>query len=222
VKDIAARGQLKALIDFQEAALAVEKHSDQAVSMANQLRAGIKRSLLYISIIANAPRMDLALQVLPLASKDISPLPAEQRVRLLSALSTALLRTDVDSALATLSRVINAYNDIRVNPRRGKFDPAAARRTYNSATGDSALILAGARGLYEAVQTERGRQNFVLHAPGADAFSITAFLAAAPAVDPDRLGAILTSLRDENTQAAAWVKLAEVRLRKAKSAPQRQ
>jgi hypothetical protein len=166
--------------------------------------------------------MDLALQVLPLAAKDISPLPAEQRVRLLSALSAALVRTDVDSALATLNQVVSAYNDFRVNPRRGKFDPAAARRTYNSANSDSALILAGTHGLYEAVQTERGRQNFVLRAPGAGAFSIAAFLAAAAAVDPDRLGTILTSLRDENTQAGAWVKLAEVRLKTAKNPPPRQ
>ncbi len=163
--------------------------------MANQLRPGIKRALLYIAMIANAPRLDLALQVLPLAAKDITLLPAEQRVRLLSALAAALLHTDLDSSLVVLNQVVDACNEVRVNPRKGKFDPASARRTFNSSSGtDSALILAGNRGFFEAVQTERGRQNFGLHAPGADTFSLAAFLAAAGGVDPDRLGAIIRRL----------------------------
>jgi hypothetical protein len=217
VSDLPVRGQLKALIAFFEAARAIEKRNDQAVSMANLSKSGIKRSLLYIAVIANAPRLDLALQVLPLAAKDIAPLPAEQRVRLLSALAAALLRTDLDSSLAVLSQVVAACNDVRTNPRRGKFDPASVRRTFNSGSGsDSSLIATGNRGFYEAVQTERGRHNFVLRTPGVDAFSLSAFLSAAGAIDPDRLGAILTSLKDENTQAASWVKLAEVRLRAAR------
>jgi hypothetical protein len=218
VADLPARGQLKALIDFEEAARAAAQHNDQAVSMANQLRPGIKRSLLYIAIIANMPGFDTALSVLPLAARDLALLPAEQRVILYSALSAALLRTDVDSALGVMNQLVAACNDVRVSPRRGKFDPASVRRTYSpgSSTGtDSALILAGRGGLYEAVQTERGRQNFVLRAPRADAFSLAAFLGAAAAVDPDRLAAIILGLRDENTQAGAWVELAEVRLKEA-------
>uniref|UniRef100_Q01PG6 Uncharacterized protein n=1 Tax=Solibacter usitatus (strain Ellin6076) TaxID=234267 RepID=Q01PG6_SOLUE len=76
--------------------------------------------------------------------------------------------------------------------------------------------MTGNRGFYEAVQTERGRQNFVLRVPGVDAFTLSGFLGAAVGVDVDRLGAILTSLNDENTQAAAWVTLAEVRLKAAR------
>ncbi len=218
VNDVAIRGQLKALISFAEASRAIENRDEQAVSMANQLRPGIKRSLLYISYIARAPRLDLALQVVPLAAKDISQLPAEQRVRLLAALAAALLRTDVDSSLAVLNQLVDAYNDVRVNPRRGRFDPASARRTYtpNSTAGDSSLIMAGNRGFYEAVQSERGRHNFTLRAPGADAFTMADFLAAAAAVDPDRLSAVFPGLHDENTQAAAWVKLAQVRLKSAR------
>jgi hypothetical protein len=216
ITDLPVRSQLKNLIVFFEAARAVEKHNDQAVSMANLARPGIKRSLLYIAVVANAPRLDLALQVLPLAAKDIAPLPAEQRVRLLSALATALLRTDVDSSLSVLSQVVAACNDVRVNPRRGKFDPASVRRSSN--TNDSLLVMTGNRGFYEAVQTERGRHNFVLRVPGVDAFTVSAFLARAVAIDPDRLGAILTSLNDENTQASAWVTLAEVRLKSARTA----
>ena len=55
--------------------------------------------------------------------------------------------------------------------------------------------------------------------PDYDAFTISAFLAVAAAIDPDRLGAILTSLNDENTQASAWVTLAEVRLKAARREP---
>jgi hypothetical protein len=218
VNDVAIRGQLKALISFADASRAIENRDEQAVSMANQLRPGIKRSLLYISYIARAPRLDLALQVVPLAAKDISQLPAEQRVRLLAALAAALLRTDVDSSLAVLNQLVDAYNDVRVNPRRGRFDPASARRTYtpNSTAGDSSLIMAGNRGFYEAVQTERGRHNFTLRAPGADIFTMADFLAAATAVDPDRLSAVFPGLHDENTQAAAWVRLAQVRLKSAR------
>ena len=63
------------------------------MGMANLLKPGIKRSLLYISHDGSASaNRDAALQVMPLATKDIGPLPAEQRVRLLSALATGLVR----------------------------------------------------------------------------------------------------------------------------------
>jgi hypothetical protein len=92
------------------------------------------------------------------------------------------------------------------------------RKIYNpqsDAATDSSLILPGNRGFYEAVQTERGRHNFVLRVPGANAFTLAAFLAAADAMDPDSLSAVLPGLRDENTQAGAWVNLAQVRLKAA-------
>ena len=214
VSDRPARTQMAALCGFEEAAQAVPKRREQAVRLTNQLKPGVKRSLLYIAIIANETRLDLALEVLALASKDIATLPAEQRVRLLSALAKALLHVDVDSSLGVLNQLVDAYNDVRVNPRKEKFDPAAARRIFNSGGGsDSSFVMAGSRGFYEAIQLPRGRQNFPLRAPGADAFSIAAFLPAAAAIDRDRLGAIVTGLRDENIQAGAWVKLAEVRLK---------
>jgi hypothetical protein len=218
VTDLPIRGQLKSIVDYEEGVRAIERNGDQALAIATQIRPGIKRSLLYTAYVAGAPRMDMALEVYPLAVRDIAPLPAEQRVRLLAALSAALLHSDVDSAITVLNQLVNAYNDVRVNPRRGKFDPLSVRKTYN----DSATILAGRRGFYEAVQTERGRTNFPLRAPGVDAYSIAAFLPAAAALDPDRLGAIIAGLRDENTQAAAWVKLAGVRLATARTAPRRQ
>jgi hypothetical protein len=118
-----------------------------------------------------------------------------------------------------MSQLVAACNDVRVNPRRGKFDPASVRRTFNSNAGDSALVMAGNRGFYEAVQTERGRQNFVLRIPGVDAFTLIAFVAGTAGVDPDRVSAILSSLNDENTRAAGLVALAGARLRAARALP---
>lgn len=216
--DLPVRGQINSLIAFSEAARAVESKSETAVGLANLLRPGIKRSLLYISMISTAPNRDAAMQLLPLASKDIAPLPAEQRVRLLSALAAGLVRTDVESALGVLNQLIAAYNDVRANPRRGKFDPASVRRTFNprsDGSSDSSLILAGNRGFYEAVQTQRGRHNFGLRVPGVSAFTMAGFLSGSGAIDPDRMSAMLPSLRDETTQSASWVNLAAVRLKGA-------
>jgi hypothetical protein len=207
--DPAVRSQINSLIAFNEAARALENKSDQALSLANQLRPGIKRSMLYIGMIAGSTRPDVALGLVPLAAKDISSLPAEQRVRLLSALAASLVRIDTETSFAILNQLAAAYNDVRANPRRGKFDPANVRR----ATSDSSLILPGNRGFYEAVQTQRGRRNFGLHVPGVDAFTLTAFLAAANPKDYERLGTAILGLRDETTQAAAWVALAQRRLK---------
>ena len=204
------RGQISALIGFNEAARALENKSDQALSVANQLKPGIKRSMLYIGMIAGSARPDVALGLVPLAAKDIAQLPAEQRVRLLSALAASLVRVDTETSFGILNQLVAAYNDVRANPRRGKFDPAKVSR----ATSDSSLILPGNRGFYEAVQTQRGRHNFGLHVPGVDAFTLTAFLAAADPKDYERLSAAILGLRDETTQAAAWVTLAQLRLKK--------
>jgi hypothetical protein len=208
--DPPVRSQISALIAFNEAARALENKSDQALSMANQLKSGIKRSMFYIGMIAGSTRPDVALGLVPLAAKDIALLPAEQRVRLLSALAASLVRVDTETSFGVLNHLVAAYNDVRVNPRRGKFDPAGVRR----ATSDSSLILPGNRGFYEAVQTQRGRHNFGLHVPGVDAFTLTAFLAAADAKDYERLSAAILGLRDETTQAAAWITLAQARLKK--------
>jgi hypothetical protein len=216
IDDLPVRGQIAALIAFGEAAYAIENKSDQAIGMANLLKPGIKRSLLYISMISTSPNRDAALQLLPLAAKDIAPLPAEQRVRLLSALAAGLVRADAEAAFGVLNQLIAAYNDVRANPRRGRFDPASVRRTFNprsDANSDSALILPGHRGFYEAVQGERGRHNFGLRVPGVDAFTLTTFLASAGQLDPDRMAAALLGLRDETTQSAAWVSLAALRLK---------
>jgi hypothetical protein len=73
--------------------------------------------------------------------------------------------------------------------------------------------LAGNRGFYEAVQSQRGRHNFGLKVSSVSAFTLDAFLADATKLDSDRLAATIQALRDETTLAAAWVRLAELRLR---------
>jgi hypothetical protein len=213
INDPGVRSQLAALIAFGEAVRAIEGRDEQAMVLANLLRGGIKRTLLYAAIAANTTRLDLALQEAPLATRDLTPLPAEQRVQLLSALASALARIDPQSAMATLDLLVRAYNDVYVNPRRGKFDPRATR----SAT-DSPLILAGPRGLYEAVQTGHGRRNFVLKVPGVTALNIGNFLLGATTIEPERLEAAILGLKDENTRAAALVRLAQLRIRLAKAA----
>jgi hypothetical protein len=216
VDDQPVRSQLSSLITFGESARAIEHKNEMAMPLANLLRPGIKRSLLYIAMIAAATRRDDAAQVMPLASKDISLLPAEQRLRLNAALAAALAKWDPEAAFGVLNLVIAAYNDVRTNPRRGRFDPASVRRIYNSKSDgstDSSLILPGNRGFYEAVQTQRGRRNFGLRVPGVGVFSLPALLANANGIDPGRLEAAVMGVRDETTQSAAWISLAALRLR---------
>ena len=225
VSDLDTRAQLAELIKFAEACSAIDQHSDQAMMLANGLRGGIKRALLYASVMAGSSMADAALQVLPLAERDVMPLPAEHRIRLLAALSAALLKTDPQTAMSTLDLLVKAYNDVYTSPRRGRFEPKAGRLIYNrdprvDTSTDSSLILAGARGMYEAVQNERGRHNFVLKAPGVTALNIANVLSAGGSVDPGQLEAAILGLRDENTRAAALVRLGAVRIRTAKAARQ--
>ena len=216
------RGQLAELIRFTEAARAAEVHSEMTMPLANVLRAGIKRCLVYIAVIANAAQPDAALQVLPLAVHDIEPLPAEQRIRLFAALVAAVAKTDAQAAVGTLDLLIKAYNDVYSNPRRGRFEPRAASRIFNKDTSvdtstDSSLILAGTRGLYEAVQTQRGRRNFPLKLPGVTALNLANFVMSAAKIDPGLLEAAILGLRDENTRAGGLVRLGALRIRTAKT-----
>ena len=50
--------------------------------------------------------------------------------------------------------------------------------------------------------------------PGVNAFHADGVLAAADAKDYERLSAAIVGVRDETTQAAAWVTLAQRRLKK--------
>ena len=216
IDEAGVRAQVNLLITFREAEQAVTARSEMAIALVNQLRPGIKRSLLYIHMIGRARTRDDAVQVLPLAARDIAQLPAEQRLRLQAALAAGLAGWDPEASYTTLGQLVVSYNDVRANPRRGRFDPASVRRIFNprsDGTSDSSLILSGNRGFYEAVQSQRGRHNFGLKVSNVTALSLDAFLADATKLDPDRLAAAIQALRDETTLAAAWVRLAEVRLR---------
>jgi len=220
ITDLPARGQLTVIVGFREAVVAIAQRPEQALSLVNLLPGGIKRAVLYISMIATAKDSDTPIQISALATRDIVPLPAEQRVRLLSTLAATLLRSNVDTAMTVLRDLVRAANDVYVNPRRGRFDPASVRRTFNpnaTTSSDTALILPNANGFFEAVQTVRGRHNFTLRAPGLVAFKIVDFLSAANGVDPGRLEAAILELKDENTRMAALVRLGDVRIKGAKA-----
>jgi hypothetical protein len=213
--DAPAAAQVGTLIDFAEAAAAIQKDPEWAMTLANRQRAGVKRSLLYAGIMAASKSPGSAVQVLQLAMRDVALLPAEQRIRLYAAVGGAVLRSDGDAGLNVMSDLVTAYNDQRVSPRKGVFDPRSVRRIYNpkadSAT-DSALVLPSSRGFYEAVETERGRHNFTLRVPGVDSFNMAQFLQHADRVEWARVAAVLTGLRDENMQVNSLVDLAGVRL----------
>jgi hypothetical protein len=217
------RTQLTELIKFAEAARAIEARAELAMPLSNLLRSGVKRTLLYAGVISNALQPDAALSVLPLASHDAEPLPAEHRVRLFASLSAALVKSDEQAAISTLDMLVRAYNDVYASPRKTKFDPRAVHRVYNNNTRvdsntDASLIIAGSRGMYEAVQTERGRHNFMLKVPGVSAMNLASFIMMAGKVDPDRLLAPILGIKDDTTRAAALVRLGDLRIRTAKAA----
>jgi hypothetical protein len=215
LNDSNIRAQLVQLVNFHETARAIQTRAEEAMPMANMLRGGIKRSLLYIGVIAGAKKLDQALQVLPLAQKDIAQLPAEQRVRLCAALATALVHVDVQSATPVADLMVKAYNDVYVNPRRGRFEPRLGGR----ASSDSSLILTGKRGFHEAVQTQIHRHTFTLKLAGAEALNVGDFLMAAGSIDPGMLEALILGLKDENTRAGALVRLGRSRIHAAGTAP---
>jgi hypothetical protein len=216
VDELAARSQITVLIDFAESANASRRGDTQwAFTLANTLRPGIKRSLLYAGIVAGAPNREAASGLFQLALRDIELLPAEQRIYTLCALANAIRRVDPDGFLLATGQAVAAQNDAYDRPRRGRFDPNAVRKIYTGGSGsgtDSPLILHSRYGLYEIVDSGQARHRFTLHVAGADAFSLAAAVRNAAAVDPARLEAIVVALRDENQIAKALNALADLRL----------
>ena len=207
----AVRGQIASLIDFAEAAQAIsQREIDRASRLANGLRGGVKRSLLYAGIIA-AANGDVARSEFQLAMKDSELMPAEHRIGVLSAITQAMLEVDVEGALLALNQLVIASNDAANAPRRERFEPRLISKSAPST--DSPLILLGKRGIYEVVDAGRNRERFPLSVPGVEALSLPAVVQSARAVDPARLEAILLELRDENQQAAALTALVALRLK---------
>ena len=124
--------------------------------------------------------------------------------------------SDLMTPLETIERRLEAVaaSDMVV----ALYNPASARRRYSAgldSSSDTALILGGPRGFYEAVDMVKGRRNFPLRVAGAATFGIVEFLGTAAALEPVRLEASLLGLRSETLRAAALVQLASVRLKAA-------
>ncbi|HEV8145298.1 MAG TPA: hypothetical protein VGP79_02905, partial [Bryobacteraceae bacterium] len=139
------RGQVAALIDFAEAARAVQTRDFAlALRLANGQRPGVKRILLYAAIMT--ARQEKISDLLPLAARDAERLPAEVRMLTLSAIAAAVFLADGERALVTLGEVIEATNDASQRPRRERFNPKIVSAIYSGAadtTTDAALILFG-------------------------------------------------------------------------------
>lgn len=213
--DSDVESQVKGLIDFAEAADAIgRKDIARASYLANSLRPGVKRSLLYAGIMSVAGRA-VASEELKLAMRDVETLSAEQRMFVLSALGAAMLHADLDWTLTVVNQMVSAANDASTRPRRVKFEPKSVRVFSATAerTTDGSLIVFGSRGLYEVVAGSLKRHQFRLQVPGVVRFTLPAFLGDAGAIDAKQLEAAVLGLRDENRQTSALNALAALRLK---------
>lgn len=213
--DIVSRNQVASLIDFAESAAAAgRKDTAWALSLANSLGPGVKRSILYAGIAAASRSANEALGPFQLALKDIEGLPAEQRMFTLAANAGAVFPADPDNGLMALGLLVAAANDAYANPHKGVFDPKVLRQYSKKALlgTDSPLILFNHRGLCEVVDTGQHRYNFSLRVPGAGALSLAGVLPAAHDAEPARLEALIVGLRDETLMAAGLNALAGARL----------
>ena len=162
VDDVAVRSQVGTLIDFAESSAALEKKDlEWSFTLANTLRGGVKRALLYAGLTAAARDRGEALGYAALALRDHELLPAEQRMLITASLAGATLRIDAENGFTALNLFVKAANDAYIKPHEGRFDPQVVRKRSPSSRAttftDSSLILANSRGLREVVDTGRGR-----------------------------------------------------------------
>jgi hypothetical protein len=199
IDDLAVRSQVTSLIDFAESAAAIERRDRQAaLTLANSLRGGVKRAILYAGLAAASQDRSEAFGYLDLGLHDSQLLPAERRMAVATGLSGATLRIDAESAINALNAFVDAANAAYTSPRQGRFDPQAIRRSYKASTfTDSSLILANRRCLCEVVDTGRGRHTYKLSTPGVPNMSLTGVVRNASGLDIKRLEGILLGLRDE-------------------------
>jgi len=217
VDDMPVHSQVGTLIDFAESAAALGRKDVQwSFTLANGLRGGVKRALLYAGLAAGARDHSEALGYATLALRDVELLPAEQRMVITAGLAAAILRADANNGFTAMNLFVQAANDAYSSPHEGRFDPQALRKhsplSKSTTFTDSSLILANSRCLCEVVDTGRGRQNFTLKVPGLQTRDLTGAVRTASGVDAERLEAILLSLRDESLMAAGFNALAAVRL----------
>ncbi len=220
VDDQADRQQLLELIDFGEGAAAIgAKDISRAVQAAGQSRAGVKRSMLYAGLMANATA-EIASQQVDLLARDAAVVPAEFRTLVLSLGAGALFGRDPERALTVLNDAVTALN--ASGSRKARYDPATRRTVFTggAATGtDVPVIRYGETQLLETVdaggsRTGGIRMNFELSAPGATTYTVPAAVKAAKGVDYRRIEGTVLGLRDEWRQAQALLALVELRLGK--------
>jgi len=218
--DMVSRGQVASLIDFAESAAAARRDAQWALTLANGLVPGVKRSMLYAGITAASAKRDEALGPFQLALKDIEWLPAEQRMFTLAANAGAIFKVDADNGLMALGLLIDAANDAYNSPHKGVFDPKVLRHYSRDATlgSDSSLVLFNRRGLCEVVDTGAHRYDFPLRVPGVEALTVAGLVPLAQGVEPARLESMIVRLQDETQMAAALNALAGVRLAAAREA----
>jgi hypothetical protein len=216
IDDSAAAGQVRTLIDFAEASAAMERNDVQlAITIANSLRGGLKRAMLYAGATSASRNNGESLGYFGLGIHDTTLLPAEQRMVTTAALLGAIQPKDEETTLLALRLFVQAANDAYAKPHQGRFDPQVLRKIYSgSATSftDSSLILANSRCLCEVVDTGRGRHTFALQIPGLPGYDLPNVIRNAKAISGERVEGHLVELHDETLQSTALTALAAYRL----------
>lgn len=212
VDGVTVRSLIGQMIDFGEAAYSIRgKDSDRTMVLAGRVPGGVKRALLYAGVVATSSNPLTAIFALHLGLKDADLLSYEQRIAVLPTLATAASTVDRDETQAVLSAMIAAANGANTSPRRTKFDPRSPFAF------DGPRVLRGPSGFQESIQGEQGRATFPLKVTGASAFSLEDFIAQAKNVDFMRLEASVESLHGELPLTRAYLALARLRLKVAKT-----
>jgi len=109
VDDQGVSGQVRTLVDYAEAAGALERRGPRwAFTLSNTIRGGVKRALLYAGTAAATQDRDEALPYFQLGVRDTELLSAEQRMVTTAALSSVMLPKDAESGFLALSLLVKA------------------------------------------------------------------------------------------------------------------
>lgn len=211
--------QLVPLIDFAEASAALSRGDIAATaSLTNRMQpGGVKRGMLYAGIVFKLPNPQHESYVAT-GARDAQSLPPEFRAAVFSAIAAALLeQNNPERAYSILREIVAALDEARINPRQGRFDPRSLRgiRTESSqgagSTTDVPSIPLAFHRFYLVIDTGESRVNYELAVSGVSTFSLPGVIRKAQALDPTRLEALVTNVRDEWKQAEALLAIAELR-----------
>ncbi len=207
VNDAAARRFAAELVDFAESADAISrKDLAWATVLANGLRPGVKRAMLYAGIAAAAPTREAVFETIQLGLKDIADLPSEQQMFLLAASGIAAFRLDPDTGAFLLGEYVRAANDAYAEPRK-------RQRKVGTQVGPgraTSTTLYNRRGLAEVIDDGAARYRFALQTPGVTSLTLEALIAAGRRAEPARLEANVLSFKSETQLAAGLIELASL------------